>query len=79
MQAQELEVPTTVLCIEGEQHRWPHDSITADEIAELGGWDPALGVVEIDAENNERSLAPEEVIEIAAGLSFAKKHRWKRG
>ena len=79
MQAQEIEVPTTVLCIEGELHPWPQDTITANEIAELGGWDPALGVLEIDAENNERTLAPDEVIEITAGLSFAKKHRWKRG
>ena len=75
----EIEVPTTTLCIEGKEFPWPYDEITTKQIAELGGWDPSLGVIEIDAENNERTLAPDEVIKVTPDLNFGKKHRWKRG
>ena len=37
------------------------------------------GVIEVDKDNNERTLAPGEVIQIKPGLGFGKKHRWKRG
>ena len=50
-----------------------------EQIAELGGWDIAQGVIEVDKDNNERTLAPGEVLDIKPGQGFGKKHRWKRG
>ncbi|MGH7412198.1 MAG: hypothetical protein ACREJ6_14225 [Candidatus Methylomirabilis sp.] len=71
--------PKFFVNIEGTEHPWEKDSITTEEIIALGGWDPSLGVIEIDKDNNERTLTPGEVIEVKPGHGFAKKVRWKRG
>lgn len=71
--------PKYTLSIEGKDYPWDQDTITPTQIANLGGWDPAQGVIEIDNDNNERTLAPDEVIKVKPGLGFGKKHRWKRG
>ena len=55
------------------------DTITTEEIAKLGGWDISQGVIEVDQHNNERTLAPDEIIQIKPGHGFGKKHKWKRG
>lgn len=65
--------------IEGTIHPWPKSTITTEEIAQIGGWDPAIGVIEIDKDNNERTLEAGEVVALKPGQGFAKKHRWKRG
>jgi hypothetical protein len=65
--------------VEGTEHPWPKDTITTEEIIVLGGWDQTQGVIEIDKDNNERTLAPNEVIELKPGHGFSKKIRWKRG
>ena len=65
--------------IEGTEHPWEKDSITTEEIIGLGGWDPSLGAIEIDKDNNEQTLKPGEVIDLKPGHGFAKKVRWKRG
>ena len=71
--------PKFVLDIEGTLHDWNKDTITTEEIARLGGWDPSTGVIEIDKENNEHTLKPGEVVELNPGHGFSKKIRWKRG
>lgn len=71
--------PNYTLNIEGRDVPWESDTITTEQIAELGGWDVSQGVIEVDKDNNERTLAPGEVIQIKPGLGFGKKHRWKRG
>jgi hypothetical protein len=71
--------PKYTLVIEGKDYPWTEDTITAQQIVALGGWDISQGVVEIDKDNNERTLRPDEVIELKPGLGFGKKHRWKRG
>tara|TARA_R110000787_G_scaffold251197_1_gene356691 strand:- start:210 stop:497 length:288 start_codon:yes stop_codon:yes gene_type:complete len=58
---------------------WNEDTITTEQIATLGGWAVSEGVIEVDQDNNERTLAPDEVIEVKPGMGFGKKHRWKRG
>ena len=68
-----------LVCIEGEEYRWPHPTITAEKIAELGGWNPAEGVVEVDPDQNERTLKPDEEIKLGGGHTFGKKLRFKRG
>lgn len=71
--------PTYELNIEGRTVAWPRPIITTEEIAGLGGWDPAQGVIMVDRDNNERVLEPGERIELKPGLGFGKRVRWKRG
>jgi hypothetical protein len=71
--------PKYILNIEGQEVPWDEDTITTEQIAQLGGWDVAQGVIEVDQHNVERTLAPNEVITIKPGHGFGKKHRWKRG
>ncbi len=68
-----------VLVIEGKEHPWDEDTITAAQIAKLGGWELAQGVIEIDKDNVERTVGPDEIIKLQPGVAFGKKHRWKRG
>ena len=68
-----------ILCIENTSHRWPKNTITMEEIAALGGWDPSAGVIEVDKDQNERQLKPGEVITLKPGMSYGKKLCWKRG
>ncbi len=66
--------------IEGIIHDWSSPTITTEQIAALGGFDPALGVLEIDlTTNEERQLSPGETIELKPGMGFAKKRRFRRG
>lgn len=71
--------PKYLLNVEGKEIPWVHDTIKTEQIAELGGWDPAQGVTEIDRDNNEHTLKPGEVVEITPGHGFGKKVKWKRG
>lgn len=73
------EGPKYCINIEGKEFPWSKDTITTEEIIELGGWDASQGVIEIDNENNERTLSPSEIIHIKPGHGYSKKIRWKRG
>lgn len=64
---------------EGTEHPWEHPRISTEEIARLGGWDPAQGVIEVHADNTERTLAPGEVVHLRPGHAFCRRVRWKRG
>lgn len=65
--------------IEGTIHPWPKDTISTEEILELGGWPASEGVVLIDADNVERTLQPGEIIKLDCGVCFSRKVRFKRG
>lgn len=71
--------PKFFLDIEGTIKPWDKDTITTEEIIALGGWDPSQGAIVIDKDNNERTLQPNEVIELQPGMGFSKKVRFKRG
>jgi len=71
--------PLFILCIEGDSHPWLKPTITMEEIAALGGWEPSQGVIEVDKDQNERQLQPGEVITLKPGLAYGKKLCWKRG
>lgn len=58
---------------------WDQDTITTEQLIELAGWDPGQEVVQVDNDNNERTLAPNEEVDLKPGLGFGKKFRWKRG
>ena len=66
--------------IEGELKPWDRDTITTEEIAALGGWDPSVGVILVDLDDNsERTLQPGEEVKLQPGMAFAKKIRFQRG
>jgi hypothetical protein len=66
--------------VEGVIHEWLSPTITTEQVAALGGFDPALGVLEINlTTNEERQLRPGETIELKPGMGFAKKRRFRRG
>ena len=67
------------LHIEDKIYPWPRDTIKTEEIAELGGWDVSQGVIEVDQDQNERTLAPGEVVKLRPDQVFGKKLRFKRG
>ena len=67
------------VCIEGKVYEWVKETITTEEIIQLGGWDASQGAVEVDSEQNERTLASDEVIKLKPGHSFCKKQHFKRG
>lgn len=71
--------PKYVINIEGTDHPWDSSHITTEQIAALGGWPASEGVVLIDKDNNETTLAPGKSIEIQPGMGFAKKVRFRRG
>lgn len=71
--------PKYILNIEGNEVPWDQNTITTEQIAELGGWNVSQGVIEVDQHNNERPLEPGEIVEIKPGHGFGKKHLWKRG
>ena len=72
--------PVFLLWIEDKEFQWPEPTITTEQIAELGGWDPSLGVQQIDRATNEaRTLKPGEAIDLKDLKTFAKKIGWRRG
>jgi len=71
--------PKFFVDIEGVLKPWDKDTITTEEVITLGGWDPSQGAILIDKDNNERTLAPGDVVELKPGQGFSKKIRFKRG
>lgn len=71
--------PQYYVNLEGREVPWPEPTITTEDVAALGGWDVAQGVIEIDRDNNERTLAAGDRIDLKPGHGFAKKIRFKRG
>jgi hypothetical protein len=73
------EGPKFTLDIEGTLTPWDADTITTEQLAALGGWDIAQGVIMVDKDNNERTLKPGEAVDLKPGLGFSKKVRFRRG
>ena len=72
--------PKFILDIEGKLISWDKNTITTEEVIELGGWDPSQGAILIDLkENTETTLQPGQIIELKPGMGFSKKVKFKRG
>ena len=72
--------PIFILCIESKEIPWPKPTITTEEVAAVGGWDPKLGVQLVNLMTGEaRTLAPGEVVDLEPGKGFSKKIGWRRG
>jgi hypothetical protein len=72
--------PKYEIDIEGKIIPWNEDTITTEQIIQLGGWDSKSGVIEVDLKTNtERTIKPGEIITLKPGLGFSKKVLYKRG
>ena len=65
--------------IEGTEHEWDKETITVSEIRQLGNLPADQPVIEVDPDNNERTLAEDEVVTLKPGHRFGKKISYKRG
>ncbi len=65
--------------IEGRFYPWDSDDITTKDIIRLAGFAAGTQIIEVDGDNNQRTLGPEEVVELKPGHGFAKRHRFRRG
>lgn len=72
--------PKYQIDIEGTPHPWDRETIASSELIELGGWSPDQGVVEVNLKTQEeRTLGPDEVVELKPGHGFSRKISFKRG
>src|SRR5581483_5440973 len=65
--------------IEGVEHPWNSPTITVADIRRLGNLPSDQPVIEVDACNEERTLAEGEVVHLKPGHRYGKKVRFKRG
>lgn len=74
------EGPKFTINIEGNLINWNDDTITTEQIIELGGWDPSQGAILINLKDNTQiTLQPKQIIELKPGMGFSKKRIFKRG
>ena len=71
--------PKYEINIEGTTYGWDSDTITVAQIIDLGHLPADQGVIEIDQDNNQRTLAADEVVQLRPGLGFSKRVRFQRG
>lgn len=71
--------PKFFIEIEGTEYAWNKSTITVPEIRTLGNLPSDQPVIEIDPQNNERTLAEDEIITLKPGHRFGKKVKYKRG
>jgi len=71
--------PSFYVDIEGKEYPWHAETITVAQIRELGGLPPDQPVIEVDRENQERTLGNDEVVHLKPGHRYGKKVRYKRG
>ena len=65
--------------IEGTLYDWDEDTITVPQIREPGDLPEDLPVIEVDKDNNQRTLEEDEIVELKPGMGFSKKVGYKRG
>lgn len=65
--------------IEGTEYEWSKATITVPEIRQLGNLPSDQPVIEVDPDNNERTLNENEEITLKPGHRYGKKISFKRG
>lgn len=71
--------PKFYIDIEGKEYEWGREQITVSEIIQLGGLPTDTPIIEIDPDNNEKTLSEDAVIIMKPGHRYGKKTSWKRG
>lgn len=65
--------------IEGKTYPWDKDQISTAQIEQLAGWPAGTGVIQIDDDNNQRTLDANDLVNLKEGHSYAKRRRFRRG
>lgn len=65
--------------MDGQEHRIGEATITGAEIMALGGIPQEAGLLLIKDDGTQRTVTPEEIIELRPGRRFRKAPRFKRG
>jgi hypothetical protein len=71
--------PKFYVNIEGSEHEWKSDSISVSQLRELGNIPTDQQIVEEAPDGSERTLAPNEIIQLKPGHRFGRAPRYKRG
>lgn len=71
--------PKYLIDIEGNEYPWTADTITPEDIIRLAGWPAGTTVIEVDKQQGEVTLAPNQPVEVKPGHGFGKKVKFKRG
>lgn len=65
--------------IEGTEHPWEGDTITVNQIRDLGKIPADQPIVEELADGTERTLGADDTIDLKPGHRFGRAPRYKRG
>jgi Multiubiquitin len=65
--------------VEGTECEWGDDTITTNQIRELGGLPADQPVVEESPDGGERTLSEDEVIQLQPGHRYGRAAKYKRG
>lgn len=65
--------------IEDTEHMWPDQTISTSQIRELGALPADQGVVEEQPDGSERTLGPDEIVELQPGHRYGRRAKYKRG
>ena len=79
MPQEQSQGPKYLVEIEGTEYPWSKETITVPEIRQLGNLPQNVPVIEVDPDNNERTLSEDAVVTLKPGHRFGKKVRFKRG
>ena len=79
MPQEQSQGPKYFVEIEGTEYPWSKETITVPEIRQLGNLPQNVPVIEVDPDNNERTLSEDAVVTLKPGHRFGKKVRFKRG
>lgn len=71
--------PKYFIDIEGKEYEWDKNTITVTELRQLGNLPTDQPVIEVDPDNNERTLNEDEIITLKPGHRYGKKVLYKRG
>jgi hypothetical protein len=71
--------PKYTVDIEGTLYPWNEDTITVPQLRDLGNLPSDVPVIEVDKDNNQRTLGEDEVVQLKPGLGFSKKVKYARG
>lgn len=71
--------PKFYVNIEGTEYEWRSDSIGVSQIRELGSIPADQPIVEETPDGSERTLSPNDVIQLKPGHRYGRAPRYKRG
>jgi len=71
--------PKYFIDIEGKEYEWDKVTVTATELRLLGNLPADQPVIEVDPDNNERTLIEDEIVTLKPGHRYGKKVLYKRG